>query len=147
CLEWLPVVGVGHYDIPLAGRSINTINTTPITVNLESAHYLSLGALRTDELYGPAADALKPLSSVLLPGTTLDSISMASNASFPRDSAGRRVFLLGQAKQLCLQNGRLTLHENYSTGSYPPATLSGNPPTTGVMLTHAAVTPDAPLEL
>lgn len=147
CLEWLPVVGVGQYEEQVAGRSISSLKTTPITVNLE-AHYLGIGALHADELYGADAAALRPLSSVLRPGApAVTSLNMSSDISFPRDSSGRRVFLLGQAKQLCLQNGRFTLHESYSTGAYPPATLTGNAPNTGALLTHIAPTADARFEL
>lgn len=147
CIEWLPVVGVGRYQGEVAGRAINTLDTTPIRVSLQEAHYLSIGALSAEEVYSSNAKALRYLESVIAEGNTVTSLSVAASTEvFPRDSVGKRVFLVGQPKQLCMRGGRFTLHENY-TGSILAATLVGIPPPRGVLLAHLANSPHAGFEL
>lgn len=144
CIEWLPVVGVGRYKEQLAGNTTATLTTTPITVSLANAHYMSIAGLSPDELYGVGALALKPLPSEVALGSTVSSIGVNSTTPFLRDSVARRVFLLGKPKQLCVANGRLTLHENYTTTSFPADQLSDVPPNTGVLLAQGIVLGPAP---
>lgn len=147
CIEWLPVVGVGRYQGQLAGRAITTLDTTPIQVSLQDAHYLSIGALNEGELYSSNPKALRYLQPVVTQGSTVTSAGVApSSEVFPRDSAAQRVFFLGRPKQLCMHAGRFTLHENY-TGSTLAATLVGVPPPGGVLLTHLVSSAHAGFEL
>lgn len=148
CIEWLPVVGVGHYEGQVAGKTITELSTAAMTVRLAEADYLSIGGLTAAELYGPSAPAMKHLHTRLPIGSVSNPLHIAgAGVSFPRDSVGRRVFLLSRPKQLCVASGGFTLHEDYTTGTSTEAVLSGTPPANGVLLTRISDSGQAGFQL
>ncbi|MCW8196635.1 prepilin-type N-terminal cleavage/methylation domain-containing protein [Proteobacteria bacterium 005FR1] len=145
CIEWLPAIGGASYLVAVADQSngaaaTTSIDTAPLILGSGSARYVSVGALASAELYGvnPASLALYGnLDTSAIPNV----LSLASAKQFLRNSSNRRLFLAEHPKQICVANGRLTLHENYtSTGSYPSsAALDGTPPNAGVLLAHGVL--------
>ncbi len=140
CIEWLPVVSGANYlaelpDQDNGAAAASTINSAPISFDLGTARYVTVGALSTGELFNAAPSSLELYSSVntaVLPNI----VSLANPKQWLRNSVNQRLFITDYPMQFCVSGGSLTQHENYTTpGAYPSsAALTGSPPNTGTLL-------------
>lgn len=145
CVEWLPVVAGVNYLEELPDQSNGApatanINTAPVNLGPGTPRYVTVAALTSAELYGATPPSLELYGS--LDGSAIPNvISLSSAKQFERNSVNRRLFIAGHPKQICVANGRLTLHENYtSPGSYPDSSgFGGGPPNTGVLMAQGVL--------
>jgi MSHA biogenesis protein MshO len=145
CIEWLPVIGGANYLSDVSDQSngapaTSSIDTAPLVLASGTPRYVSIGALASSELYG-----VSPASLALFGGLDTSSIphvlTLGSAKQFLRNSSNRRLFVTDHPKQVCIDNGRLTIHENYtSAGSYPSnASFDGTPPNAGSLLAEGVL--------
>lgn len=140
CIEWLPVVGGGNYLGELPDQSNGapataTIDTAPITLDTSTARYVSVGALSRGELVGatpPSLELFSNLNDASIPNT----VTLVNAKQFLRNSVNNRLFIVDHPRQICVDAGRLTIHDDYTAGgSYPSsASLTGSAPSPGVLL-------------
>jgi MSHA biogenesis protein MshO len=140
CIEWLPVVSGGNYlgelpDGDNGAAATATINTAPLTFDLGTPQYVTVGALSATELYNAAPNSLEryaSINTVSIPNV----VSLANPKQFQRNSVNQRVFIADYPQQFCLDAGNLTQHQNYTTpGTYPSSNaLTGSPPNVGILL-------------
>ena len=140
CIEWLPVVSGGNYlgilpDQENGAAATSTINTAPLSFDLGTPRYVTVGALAASELYGAAPGSLT-LYSAINTSAIPNVVSLTTAKQWQRNSVNQRLFIADLPQQFCINSGSLTQHDNYTTvGSLPSATvLTGNPPNVGVLL-------------
>lgn len=139
CVEWLPIIAGTNYleelpDLSNGAAATSSIDIAPVNVDLASARYVSVGALTSGELYG-----VTPPSLALFDNNTTSKVTLTVPKQFLRNSVNQRLFIAAHPKQLCVDNGRLTLHESYTSGSYPDGSLNGSPPIGGVLMSQGVL--------
>ncbi|GAB1259528.1 prepilin-type N-terminal cleavage/methylation domain-containing protein [Aurantivibrio plasticivorans] len=138
CIEWIPVVGGGHYlgelpDTNNGASATSSISTGPMGFDVGSSEYVIVAPLTSAEVYGGNTVALYAgINSSSVPNV----LSLTSAKQFLRNSVNKRIFIGGLPMQACVDGGELRLHEGYtSSGSLPSlASLTGSPPNTGIVM-------------
>lgn len=142
CLEFIPVVGGGHYlsdlpDIDNGRGAITNFETSGYVINSGQGPAQQLFISPFDgEPYSSAVIVRSLLSAPLSEGSTGTQINLSSGTVFERNSVSKRFFLTTNPQAFCLVGSNLNYEHDYGA---PGSSIS----TTGPVLADAisATTP------
>ncbi len=139
CVEFLPVAAAATYlpvspttELPDANNDapgIAAINTAPFVVDFGTARFAAVAPLLADEVYGVAPVSLAALNATLAQGTAANSITLAGNTFWQRNSVRQRIYLAGSATAFCLEGTNLRVYSGFGTSiplGFSPADNSGD---------------------
>lgn len=139
CIEWLPVVAGVNYlgelpDQSNGASAVSSIQSAPVSFDIGTARYVTVGALSNTELFNAAPGSLELFSAVV--GGVPNTINLGSPKQFLRNSINQRLFIADHPHQFCISGGKLTFHQGYTAvGNYPSSSaLTGTPPNSGVII-------------
>ena len=125
CIEFMPLVGGGNYqgnlpDAENGAPTTNSIATSPFLLDLGSPQYVIVAALSANEIYTSASPSARAqLASTI--GNPINTLNLAANHRFIRNSINKRVFVADNPKRFCLASSTLV---QYNTYTFDTGTLS-----------------------
>lgn len=111
CLQFMPIAGGGIYltAVPDAANGAPASNSIAVSSHQEefgNAHWVSIGAMSANEIYGPGA-SLRALAA-----RSETNLTLSSSFSWQRNSINRRFYLLDNPQAFCVQAGNLNFFSN-----------------------------------
>lgn len=107
CIEFMPIAAGGNYFSPVPDQENNAsaqsaIVAAPVTIDFGTAHFVAIGAMAADELYGADPESLAGYS-----GISAGAIQLTAQKQWQRNSINKRFYLLDNAQAFCVDNGEL----------------------------------------
>lgn len=107
CIEFMPIAAGGNYFSPVPDQENNAaaqsaIVAAPVTIDFGTAHFVAIGAMAADELYGADPESLEGYS-----GISSGAIQLTAEKQWLRNSINKRFYLLDNAQAFCVDAGEL----------------------------------------
>ncbi|MBL4822839.1 MAG: prepilin-type N-terminal cleavage/methylation domain-containing protein [Colwellia sp.] len=132
CLEFTPIVLSTIYtDIAVipepASDEIKVIAFDESLFNAGFSPNLNVGVyiLNTNELYGDSDKVFTLLNNTIIKSGNEWTLTLADAETFSDNSPTQRLFFFNQSVSYCVQNSRLTRHQNYNRNADNTPTSAG----------------------
>ena len=117
CIEFMQVVAGAHYlnavpDSNNGAPLTDAVATAPFTLGAGSAAHVAIAPLTDIEVYTTAVPAAR-VGIGTLGGAPIDTVPLAGNHRFLRNSINRRLFVLDNPARFCVTGGQLRYYSDY----------------------------------
>lgn len=109
CIQFMPIAGGGNYvtavpDTANGAPASASIAVSPHGEEFGTAHWVSIGALAANEIYGPGVSAQG------LAARTATSLTLSGPKTWQRNSINRRFYLLDNPQGFCVVGNQLRFY-------------------------------------